>query len=408
MKICLLTTSYPSSYDGTKGIFVKTFSEQLSSLDGVSLKVVTEAFKETPRLEQHGKITIKRFYYLPKKYSIIGSEPIIKTIQKPFGKFHFFFFMNAFIYQALKESKDCDLIQSHWFFPTGFAGAIASKLSKKPHVITLHAADVFLFYKIPFFRRKLADFIVKHADFITCQSNHVKQELVHLLSSEMQEEFAKKHAVIQMGIDTHRFQKKDKKALRKKYKLPLDAKIILSVGRLSEKKGLNYLIDVVPSLIKKHKNILVLIIGGGELEHSLKKYVQQKSLDKVILFLGPKLGEELVDYYNIGDVCVFPSIVEQGDTEGLPSAVLEAMSTGLPVIGSDVGGMSDGIFNNYNGYLVPQKSTQELVERLIFFFDHSNIQKKLSQNAYTFIREKVSWDITKQKFHEIYQMVYHE
>jgi len=407
MKICLLTTSYPSLNDGTKGIFVKTFSEQLSSKD-YPITIVTESVKGAPDVEHHGNIIVKRFsYWYPKHKSIIGNEPIIKSIQRPFGKFHFFVFFKSFTWHALKESKKNDLVQSHWFFPSGFAGALAHKFYKKPHVITVHAADVFLFNRIPLFRTPLADFIVKHSDFITCQSNPVKQELLQLLSSQGKKSFEGKNEVIQMGIDTHRFVKKNRKVLREKYKIEQSTKVILSVGRLSEKKGLHYLFDAIPLVLKNHKNIQVLIVGGGELESSLKSYVQEKGLQKIVTFVGPKLGDELVDYYNLGDVCVFPSIIEQGDTEGLPSAVLESMSTGTPVIGSDVGGMKDGIFNDYNGYLVPQKSVEALAQSLNKVFDDPQLLKKLSDNAFTYIREKVSWDITKEKFYAIYKRVHY-
>jgi len=110
----------------------------------------------------------------------------------------------------------------------------------------------------------------------------------------------------------------------------------------------------------------LLIAGTGGLQRALEREVQALSLNDHIRFLGPLPHDQLADLYNTCDVVVVPSIVtDLGETEGMPTVILEAMAAGRPVVASDVGGISDVVVDSQNGFLVPHKDPHALADRLV-------------------------------------------
>jgi glycosyltransferase involved in cell wall biosynthesis len=103
---------------------------------------------------------------------------------------------------------------------------------------------------------------------------------------------------------------------------------------------------------------------------------------------------------------VLPSIVNQkGETEGLGVVLLEAMACGLPVIGSDVGGIPDIIIDGETGLLARQKEPGSLAEKITKIFSDAPLRRKLVENGYQMVEKNFSWDTISEKFIEIYQEV---
>ncbi|MBK9017920.1 MAG: glycosyltransferase family 4 protein [Saprospiraceae bacterium] len=128
----------------------------------------------------------------------------------------------------------------------------------------------------------------------------------------------------------------------------------IAVGRMVEKKGFTFLIEACGILKRQNFDFQLVFIGNGPLEEALKSQVQNLGLVDHIQFKGMIPPNQMEAQYRLADVLVMPSIVDpSGDRDGLPNVCLEAMSHGLPIVGTNVSGIPEGVVNGKNGWLVP-------------------------------------------------------
>jgi len=152
---------------------------------------------------------------------------------------------------------------------------------------------------------------------------------------------------------------------------------LLFVGRLEKVKGVRYLIEAVPLIIKKIPNIQLHIVGDGQEKDNLFKLVNDIGLSSNIHFAGWQESDDLKRYYRAASVVIIPSIWP----ENFPTVCLEAMSMGRPVIGTRVGGIPEIIDDKVNGYLVKPKDSGQIAEKIIQLLLDKNLLKFMSKNA---------------------------
>jgi glycosyltransferase involved in cell wall biosynthesis len=148
---------------------------------------------------------------------------------------------------------------------------------------------------------------------------------------------------------------------------------LLAVGRLIPKKGFNVLIEACNILRSKGQNFECLIVGSGPEYSRLVEYVRGANLEESVHFLGDKRYDEYLSLLVPNRILVQPSVVaKDGDHDGVPTVVLEAMARGLIVIGTNVGGIPEVVVDGRNGFLVPPNDPDALadcIERITFVPD---------------------------------------
>ena len=154
----------------------------------------------------------------------------------------------------------------------------------------------------------------------------------------------------------------------------MDVFRFVSVGRLSSQKNHMLLIQAFKKVVEKKHNVLLTIAGDGSLRELLINYVHQLALDDKVVFLG-----EIADVPNLLAQC--DAFVLSSDYEGLPLTLLEAMAAGLPIISTNVGGVSDIVINEENGLLVPSKNCDMLADSMDRLISDLELRKKLLNNA---------------------------
>jgi colanic acid/amylovoran biosynthesis glycosyltransferase len=154
-----------------------------------------------------------------------------------------------------------------------------------------------------------------------------------------------------MGIDARRF------IFRPKERTTTDLNV-LAVARLTEKKGVQYLIRAMALL---PANVTLTVIGAGPLDKSLRALADELMLGERVHFAGSCTHEEVCRYLSAADVFVLPSVTAQnGDMEGVPVALMEAMATGVSVVSTVHSGIPELIQNEETGLLVPERDHIEL------------------------------------------------
>jgi len=159
-------------------------------------------------------------------------------------------------------------------------------------------------------------------------------------------------------------------------------KIIIFVGRLVAKKGISFLIESCFALHKKGVSFQCLIVGDGPLKIKLQKQITDYHLDKFVTLTGSKTQGEVKQL--IQSACVFAApciIASDGNRDGLPTVLLEAMALGTPCVSTDVTGISEAVRNNYTGILINEKNSSQLAVALEKLLGDDELRVRLAKNA---------------------------
>ena len=196
-----------------------------------------------------------------------------------------------------------------------------------------------------------------------------------------------KITVLPQGIDTKNYPPPDEKLkcnLKQQHGLEADTPVVLFCARVVISKGIDTIMKIWPIILKKIPNAKLFVVGGGlhELLAELKEL--SKNLNNSIEVIGEV--DKPQEYYQIADVYVFPS-----RQEGLPTTLMEAMSSGLPAVVSDIGGCEDLTFDDETGYRVNSEDTEGFIKYVLNILEDVKLHKRLSDNAVKFARENCDY-----------------
>jgi len=174
-----------------------------------------------------------------------------------------------------------------------------------------------------------------------------------------------KVVVLHSGIDCGKF-----RYIERRYHQG-EALRILTVGRLTEKKGIAYAIQAVARVIASGQNLSYTIVGEGPLRAELQRLVEELGVSDCVHLLGWRTHDEVVGLIETAHVLLAPSVTAaDGDEEGIPNSVKEAMATGLPLVSTNHGGIPELVEDGVSGYLVPQRDIEAMADRLRQLIDH--------------------------------------
>jgi phosphatidylinositol alpha-1,6-mannosyltransferase len=201
--------------------------------------------------------------------------------------------------------------------------------------------------------------------------------------------------VIMPVVDTEKFRPAAPAAdLLTRYGI-VNQQVMLTVGRLVERKGVDLSLEAVERLISAGKDIKYLIVGDGPRKHDLQQLAAKLGLDDHVVFAGSVAEEELAAHYNLANLFVMPSryMPDEGSVEGLGLVYLEAMASALPVIAGRSGGVPDIVLPGENGLLVDPGSVTELTQAIDRLLSDDAYAKKLGQNGLAFVQRPRDWEV---------------
>jgi len=306
-------------------------------------------------------------------------------------KFQVLTFLIFNVWYSLLRFRDVDLVHVQWPIPNGLGALFLNKFYGVPYITTIHGEEVYLAkrYHMQFALRWLVNNSIKT---VTNSSATMKACVDAGLDEDKLE-------VIPFGVDTEFFRPIDVPRTDKYFH-------ILSVGYLIERKGHEYLIRAMKEILKERDDVKLKIVGSGPLEGKLKSFISELELKDYVEILKNVSDDELLRLYNSSDVFVLPAIVDsQGNTEGLGVVLLEAMACGLPVIGSNVGGIPDIIKDHDNGLLIGQKDYIGLCKAIIGLVVDENCKKILSLKSSETIKDRFTWLIISENYTDAYHQV---
>ena len=386
MKIISIVTSFPRNEND---VLIPWIVKLMKLLEGRSVE--TEVFTSSymgMKDEACEGIRVKRFRYFFKKWEKLSHDMSVpeKLKSNPlyFIILPFFMLFGCVAAYRFGKRNDFDIIHVHFPFPLALFGIAMKIASKKPMLISCHGSEVNMAKKNRSFK-SIFRWMIKRTDIITVNSSFMKEELTRIIGDRDIE-------IIPMGSGIGEVRFKNVENSKKDGKTR-----ILYVGRLIEWKGVEYLIKALRFL--DSEKFELHIVGDGPERNRL-----EKEADDTVFFHGYLKGKALEEMYKDADVFVLPSIVDRkGYTEGLGTVLLEAVSCGVPVIGSNVGGITDIIVDGETGILVPEKDPEAIADAVAEISENNDLMMKLTSNAKEFVSEKFSWLSITEKFYNLYK-----
>ncbi|MFH7807590.1 glycosyltransferase [Acinetobacter sp. BSP-153] len=297
------------------------------------------------------EVNVIRYQYAPKKLqSLVNNGGIVNNLKTFWWKW---LLVPGFLigqYIAVKNillKQKVDIIHAHWLLPQGWIAYSLAKHFNIPFIVTSHGGDLFglqgnILTKI---KKKVAE---------NSEAMTVVSQAMHEYLNQLQ---IKPQAltVIPMGVDLqNRF---TPNPLRNRQKNEL-----LFVGRLVPKKGLNYLLDALSVLVKERPELQLKIVGFGPEENNLKKQVKQLKLEENVSFIGALTQDKLPQMYHQATLFVAPFVrADNGDQEGLPVALMEAIGCGCPAVVGHVVGIEDLLGEDITQIAVNPHNIAELI-----------------------------------------------
>jgi colanic acid/amylovoran biosynthesis glycosyltransferase len=173
---------------------------------------------------------------------------------------------------------------------------------------------------------------------------------------------------------------------------------ILTVGRLVEKKGLEYSIEAIARLLKKFPDLEYNIIGDGPLESGLLKQISECDAERNIRLLGSKNKAEVIEYMLSSDIFLLASVTAfDGETEGLPMVSLESQLTGMPIIATLHSGFTDSVLEGRSGFLVPERDVEALYNRLLWLIENPQVWEEFGKTGREHVMRNFSEDVYMEK-----------
>jgi len=283
-----------------------------------------------------------------------------------------------------------DAIHAFRSLPEGLVAWLVARLTFRPVVIYAHGEELTGWGKGA--KYEAMRFALRHADTVIANSDFTRQELLAMGVN------AQRIVLINPGVDVERFRPGlPCDDLKQRIGLAPGEKLILSVGRLSRRKGFDMVIRSLRELIVQGIAVRYAHIGIGEDHDYLANLANEMDMADKIHFLGHVSPEELPRWYNACDVFVMPNREINGDTEGFGMVFIEAAACGKPAIAGIAGGTGAAVQDGITGLRVEADSSEKVRIALAHVLGDTNLAQSLGREGRTRTVNQFSWESVAEK-----------
>jgi phosphatidylinositol alpha-1,6-mannosyltransferase len=350
--------------------------------EGYAIEVLAPSYKG---LKSHvvGGVTVHRFrYFFAARETLTHDQGAPNKIRgSVLFKLLFFpyLFFGTLAAMRLARAREYDFIHCHWPFPHGFMGWAACRAARNRPALVLHFHGACLLLAAKF--KPIAPFLrfcIRRAQGVVSNSSFTAGLAERLMPLPFPQR------IIAFGSP---LQGEPLPPSRRA------GKLILTVGRVVERKGIAYLLRALPQ-VAAEVDAKVAIVGKGDpkIEADLRRVTEELRIGDRVIFAGKVPEEELIRWYRDCDVFCLPAIVDsQGETEGLGVVLLEALTYARPVVASDVGGIPDIVRHGRTGLLCPQKDPDALARALLELLKDPARAERLGAQGRELVATEFSW-----------------
>lgn len=277
----------------------------------------------------------------------------------------------VFIAPLLKQ-EGVEHIHAHWGSTTATMALVASELMDIPWSLTIHRWDIT--------ENNMLKLKVKQATFVRCISDNGRHEVLKIVG----EVYKEKVIILHLGV-------RISEILSVKFRKIYTDFVIACPANFVTVKGHYFLIEACALLVKRGvKNIKCLLIGDGVLKTEIQRQIEKHGLYKIVTLLGYLPHINLMRMYERNEVnaVVLPSIVTpEGEKEGIPVVLMEAMAYGIPVVSTMTGGIPE-LLQNGAGLLVPSASIEALADAVLQIVHDKKLWCEITQKGHERVRSE--------------------
>jgi glycosyltransferase involved in cell wall biosynthesis len=374
MRVLFLTDYFPPHVGGVEKV-VDEVATRISRM-GHRASVMTMRLGDEPLSEEVGGVSVFRF----------PGVDLTKYL-----KFQVAFSL-SFALGAVRRAKRVrpQLLNAHTlFYSTSLFSVLLKRALRVPLVTTVHLGEIktgsaFLDFAVRSYELSVGRLLMRESAAVIAVSRAVEEHLVRMGVPK------EKVFVVPNGVDYDHF------ACAYEARAPNEFEILF-IGRLVPNKGLHFVIEAAPGLVKRHPNVRFVVVGEGPMKAQALDAVRACGLSEHFRFVDSV--EDVREPMKTAFAMVRPSL-----TEGLPLTVMEAMAAGVPVVAFAVAGTPEIITDGYNGMLVPSADPGRLSEALTRLIQDPSGARQMGERARTSMRER-SWDAVAGKTLEVYSRV---
>jgi len=390
VKIAVITSSYPRYQGDGVGSFIHSLMSTLAQLE----HDVTVLAPHDPAAVQEwqSEVDVRRVRFIwPDSWSVLGhARSLSGDISLKWHAYPlvilFSFFAILGLWREVRRQQP-DVIYAQWLLPAGLIGAVASRLTGVPLVISVHGSDVFVAERRRI-ARPAARFALRNCCHLIACSRDLARRAVNLgMRSD-------RVTTIPYGVDVERYKPDNELArtLRAALQLSEEQHVIMAMGRLVYKKGFSYLLEAMPGVLAQFPDAVLLIAGQGDLRTELELLADSLGIRQQVVFAGHVAWDQTSSYLAAADLLVLPSILDQaGNIDGLPNVLLESMASGRAIVASKVAGVPDVITDGENGLLVPEKDAEALAAAICTLLRDPSLRQRLGEAARATTLDHLSW-----------------
>lgn len=278
-------------------------------------------------------------------------------------------------------------LHAHFATDATEAASLVAELTGIPFSFTAHAVDI---YKDDVDGRLLARQIAD-ARFVATVSEWNRRHLQKLANGSA-------HRIVRVynGIDLERFRIGSRR--------PSEPFTVLTVARLVEKKGLDVLVDACALLRDRGLPLRCWIVGKGARRSALQAQIRRLGLEERVALLGAHTQTEVLARYAAAHVFALPCVVgADGNRDGLPVSIVEALACGLPVVTTSVTGIPEAVRHEHNGLIVPDRDPEALADAIERLLREPALHDRLAASARRSVEETFDLRRTTATLHRLFQ-----